>query len=848
MSRIMFWDLETENKPWFGAVASPRCPDNYVVLNGWAIDTQPYDGAIEYIRNESKEQAASRPWLSIPDDAWLIVMHNAAFELDWSLVQQRQELHKFLKRGGRIFCTAYAHYLLSNQRDTYPALNEIAPLYGGTHKVDGVKALWEQGKLTSEIDPALLLEYLISPTHGDVANTRTIFYGQYQQLTERGMWDMALERMEGLLFNCYAMDSGLLIDTEVAFRQLEEGEAKIASLRESFRAYRGGYPGALEFKETSDFHMSAWLFGGPIKYRHRVPKFNDDGTPVWEKGDAVKMTGPVAMTVFLNEQGHMPVLMDSGTPQERIEWKDPETAGFDHGFTFERYKSGKNKGLIKVTREDTTTQKLIWEDTLYHAPPLCDLSLLSETIREEFLKEFTGKRKLADESPVIATGKDSLEFLTKRKEFPENVRKVLTDLDTFNKVDKDMGTYYLRKEYDDEGNVVKVSGMLQYMDDLNIVHHTLNTTATATTRLSSNRPNFQNLPRGNTSDVKAMFVSRFSSPKWLIYALGVGLIGQEFFDLCMDEIKRGIKNGFICELDYSALEVVTLAAFSQDKQLIKALLDKIDMHCLRLSAKLGEPYESVLEKCKNQDHPEHAKYDAMRTDIKPPAFAYQYGATAMGISFSTGMPVEEAQAFIDREKALFPGVEAYFDQEVFPMVAATRQLFREQTDSGEWRVYGRGHYKAVGGTCYEFREYEKVRTVFEGGQRKRVQVMEFKPTQMRNYPIQGESGFFVQGISGRVIRWLIANDFFGGRVFVINTVHDAIYVDCHHSVLDIVLAGIKAIMEDLPRYFSEKYGYNLNVPFPAAAEFGLNMKDKLHWHEGVLNDPATVEKLYGRAA
>ena len=843
MSRIMFWDLETENKPWFGAVASPRNPENYVVLNGWAIDTQPYDGAIEYIYNKDVTEAKSRPWIKIPEDVWLIVMHNAPFEMDWLLVQERQEFMRFLKRGGRIFCTGYAHYLLSNQRDTYPALNEIAPLYGGTHKVDGVKALWEQGKLTSEIDPALLLEYLISPTQGDVANTRTIFYGQYQQLVERGMWDMALERMEGMLFCSFAMDAGLLIDKQTAFAQLEAGEAKLVELRKSFAAFRSEHPQEVEFKETSDFHMSAWLFGGPIKYRHKVPKFNDDGSPVWEKGDAVKLTKPTPMTVFLNEEGQMPVLIGEG-----VVWKMPEVAGFDHGFEFERYKSGKNKGLIKVTREDTQVQKRVYEDTTYMCPPLCDLKLLPEVIREEFQKEFTGKRKLADESPVYATGKDSLEFLTKRKEFPEAVRQVLLDLDTFNKVDKDMGTYYLRKELDDDGNVVKMSGMLQYMDDLDMVHHILNCTSTVTTRLSSNKPNFQNLPRGNTSDVKKMFVSRFSSPKWLIHALGVGLISQEFFDVCMDEIKRGIKNGFICELDYSALEVVTLAAFSQDKQLIKALLENIDMHCLRLSAKLGESYESVKEKCKNQDHPEHAKYDEMRTDIKPPAFAYQYGATAMGISFSTGMPLEEAQAFIDREKALFPEVEAFFEKKVFPAVESTSQMFREQDEHGNWRVYARGHYRTEAGTCYEFRQYEKVRTEWVNGQRRRVSRMEYKPTQMRNYPIQGDSGFFVQGTCGRVIRWLIANDFFGGRVFVINTVHDAIYLDCHHSVLDIVLEGVKAIMEDLPKYFSEKYGYNLNIPFPAAAEFGNNMMEKIHWHKGVLSEPEIIEKLYGRAA
>ncbi|APU03166.1 DNA polymerase [Ralstonia phage phiAp1] len=828
MSRIMFFDLETENHPWFGAVASPRCPDNYVVLNGWAVD----DGPIEYLRNESKEEAASRPWLTIPDDVTMLVAHNAPFEMDWALTQQRQELHKFLKRGGRVFCTAYAHYLLTNQRETYPSLNDIAPEYGGEHKVDGVKLLWEQGFRTSQIDPALLLEYLISPTQGDVANTRRIFYEQVRQLQARGMWEMALDRMEGMLFACFAMDSGLMVDRKLAFEQRDAGEARLKELSLGFQAYRSEFPADVIFKETSDFHMSAWLYGGPIKYRHRVPKFNDDGSPVWEKGDAVTLTSPVEMVVFLNEQGQMPVQIG-----DEIVYKEPEVAGFDHGFQFARYKSGKNKGLIKVTREDTSIQKRVWEDTTYLCKGVIDLKALPESVREDFLDEHTGKRKLADESLVISSGKDALDFLKARKEFPEHVQKIIKDLHEFNKVDKDMGTYYLRQEFDDDGNVTKQSGMLQFLDDLDIVHHSLNMTSTVTTRLSSNKPNFQNIPRGDTSDVKKIFVSRFNSPKWLIWALENKHIDQTLFDVCMAEILqaqqegRWAKNGYIVELDYTALEVVTLAAFSQDKALIKALLDGTDMHCLRLSKKLKEAYEDVLKKCKDEAHPDHARYHVMRTEIKPPSFAYQYGATARGISYSTGMPIEEAEKFIADEKELFPGVEAFYDEQIIPTVERSTQNFREQSDAGDWRVYGRGVWQSPGGTCYEFRQWPKMITSWEGGRRIRMEVMQYKPTQMRNYPIQGESGFFVQGISGLVIRWLIANDFFGGRVWVINTVHDAIYLDVHHSVLDIVCKYVKQIMESLPQYFSQKYGYNLNVPFPAAAEYGPNMHTKEHWKE-----------------
>ncbi|MES9280132.1 DNA polymerase, partial [Cutibacterium acnes] len=145
------------------------------------------------------------------------------------------------------------------------------------------------------------------------------------------------------------------------------------------------------------------------------------------------------------------------------------------------------------------------------------------------------------------------------------------------KAQKDLGTYYLSETFDEDGNVTGQSGMMQFIQPDDIVHHTINMTSTETTRLSSARPNSQNLPRKGTSKVKQMFTSRFDGGK-------------------------------IVEADYSALEVVGLCGFSKDRALTKALVEGIDMHCMRLAAKLGETYEEVKHKAKdNEDHPDHAR-------------------------------------------------------------------------------------------------------------------------------------------------------------------------------------------------------------------------------------------------
>lgn len=784
-NKIMHIDLEVENNPYYGAIASPRHPDNYVVMLGVAIDETPMSGERVLTHFQNKEEAAD--WLDIPDDVWLVVAHNAPFELDWMWVQQRPKLEAFLKRGGKFFCTAYGHYLLSNQQDTYPSLDEIAPLYGGSRKIDGIKALWEQGYLTSQIDPTLLAEYLIGP-RGDIENTRRVFYGEFKQLLDRGMWKMAMDRMEGMLFCTSAMDSGLYVYRDLAMAQLRHGEAQIEQLRVQFNKHRQNFPADAEFKESSAYHMSAWLYGGPLKYKARVPSTDEAGNVVPEKAD---------------------FYLFGKTYVEAVEGFEPGTeafanAEFEYG-AVDRYKAGKNKAQPKKHRKDTDRPKMKWGHLVHQCEGLVPLSSLAEDVREQFQKEFTGKRTLSDDSPVYSTGKDALDVLSKRKEISEEARAVVQALLQFAKLDKDMGTYYLREQFDEDGNVLKQSGMLQYLNERSYVHHTLNCTSTVTTRLSSNKPNFQNIPRGDTSDVKKMFTSRFGA------------------------------DGVILEADYSALEVVTLAAFSRDKNLIKALLDNIDMHCMRLSQQLGEDYLDVLKKCKDENHPEHARYSSMRTDVKPKAFAYQYGATAHGIAFATGCTVAEAQAFIDAEKALFPEVETFYDEVITPEVNSNIKRHREEVD-GQFRSFGTGTWQSWGGTTYEFRQWPK--TIWHEGQK--TSIMDFKPTQIRNYPIQGESGFFVQGICGKVFRALLERDFFRRNgvqmVYIINTVHDAIYLDVHLDVLDEVAALVKQIMESLPQYFSEKYGYPLDVPFPAAVEFGASMWQKIHWHPGVLDE------------
>ena len=782
----MVWyvnDLENQNHEWYGAVASPHCPDNYIVATGWCID----GGEVQHEYYNSADEAKQSDWLARGlEGQSMYVAHNLTFELQWLLHEYPDVILKWINDGGRFFCTQYSEYLLSNQTHQYAKLEDLSVKYRdeGTsehdvRKLDEVKILWESGVLTADIDKELLLSYLCDPVHGDIANTRRVCFKQYAELKRRGMWEMFQARMDSLLFNAIATFNGLYVNQEIAHKNLEVQLAAIEELQTDILSQLPkDMPPELEFSFTSGYHQSALLFGGEIGYKKKVPY----DPPKFEKVDCYsfdKMTVPVAYF--------------EGEDAESLENWEAE-----HGEVV-RYKSGKNKGQPKVFREDSAEEKLKWGDFTYRFEGLLDLDKLPSHVAEQYTgkrAEFKGKRTLSCGTPVYSTSGDSLDILAKFTDAAKPLHQLAT-------LQKDTGTYYLMEKPNG-----KTSGMLQYVEPTSIIHHQLNNCATITSRLSSSKPNFQNLPRtdeddeGNSkSKVKEMFTSRF---------------GEE---------------GRIVEVDFSALEVVDLAAVSGDTNLLRMLTEGIDMHCYRLAAKLKEPYEDVKRKCKDSNDPDNARYSRMRTDIKPRAFAHQYGATAAGISYSTGCSLEEAEEFKAIEFKLFPESNAFPVEHVRPQVEATGMAElpeREFTEGVGWSLYRRGYYQAKSGTCYSFRQYEQ----WQEGQK----IMDYKGTQIANYPIQGESALIVQAACGLVIREFIKRGFFGGKVLPINTVHDAIYLDCATEALAIEAGTlVREIMEGTPKWLAEKipalkdWAYH-TTPFPAVAEYGSSMAEKIHLH------------------
>lgn len=768
-------DLETQNIPYLGHASSPHHPDNYIVAAGWAIDGEP----VQSLYFESKEEALASDWLekALEGQTYLVAF-NAGFEIMWLYHCYKDTFMKFINRGGKIWCPQLAEFMLSHHQTMYPSLVDCSLKYGGDKKIDEVSILWGQGVLTADIDKALLMQYLAGERSvdedgevygfdGDVANTRRVAFAQYKLMKEQGMYIAFQIRCMSLLFNAISTYNGLYVDMDIARKNQAEQEKQIEHIKADIVSSMPELPDDFEFSFTSPNHKSALLYGGTVQYKAQVAY----DPPKFEQIEAYEYTSddcnkPVRYVPI----GHASI--------------------FTTYYKLTVYKSGKNKGQPKVFKIDSDVPKTKRGDKLFKFDGLVNLDELPKAVRDNFIgdrAEFKGANELPCGTPVYSTSGDALELLVRYTDVAKPLLKLAGLI-------KDTTSFYLTTAPNGTQK-----GMLQYVREDGILNHSLNNCATVTGRLSGSRPNLQQLPRDGTSRVKEMFVSRFG------------------------------KDGRMVEVDYSALEVVALATISGDTNLMRMLIEGIDMHCYRLAAKLKEDYESVKLKCKDHTHPEHRLYSQMRTDIKPRAFSHQYGASAGGIAYSTGCTLEDAEEFKRIEFELFPESNAYPTDVIRPAVEASgmsQPMQREYVEGAGSTLYRRGHFQAKSGNCYSFRQFPK------WDKESRKQVLDYKDTQIANYVIQGEASFIVQAACGRVILYAMQELLADGEALPVNTVHDCIMFDCINEQVAIkVGTKVKEIMESTPKWLAkvipalQDWNYQ-TTPFPAEMELGQSMMDK----------------------
>lgn len=153
------------------------------------------------------------------------------------------------------------------------------------------------------------------------------------------------------------------------------------------------------------------------------------------------------------------------------------------------------------------------------------------------------------------------------------------------------------------------------------LHTTYNQVVAATGRLSSDRPNLQNIPirteRGR--EVRKAFVPR----------------NDDFV---------------LLSADYSQIELRIIAELSKDSGMIEAFTKGIDIHAATASKVFGVGLDEVDRE--------------MRSKAKAVNFGISYGQTAFGLSQSLGISRTEAKEIIDNFFMQFPGIRNYMDDSI----------------------------------------------------------------------------------------------------------------------------------------------------------------------------------------
>lgn len=153
------------------------------------------------------------------------------------------------------------------------------------------------------------------------------------------------------------------------------------------------------------------------------------------------------------------------------------------------------------------------------------------------------------------------------------------------------------------------------------LHTHYNQTATATGRLSSSEPNLQNIP------IRTEMGKR---------------IRQAFI--------ADNENNVLLTADYSQIELRILAHIADEAGLIKAFQDNLDIHQATAAEVFGVPLEKVSV--------------SQRSQAKAVNFGIAYGMAARRLAQTVGLPLKEAQEFIDNYFRKYPGIKNYIDNTI----------------------------------------------------------------------------------------------------------------------------------------------------------------------------------------
>jgi len=193
------------------------------------------------------------------NDASLLIGFNIKFDLHWLA------RYGITFNNARIWDCQVVHFILTGQSDSYPSLNSVCEYYGLESKLDVVSEhYWKNGIDTPNVPREILEEYLLK----DLELTRQVYEKQVEELADKPL----LRRLVSL------HNQDLLVLQEMEFNGLLYDEGKSNELASELdkdieRLDRLLYDvhSCDSLNLNSVDHLSAFLYGGSIRLRRRVP-------------------------------------------------------------------------------------------------------------------------------------------------------------------------------------------------------------------------------------------------------------------------------------------------------------------------------------------------------------------------------------------------------------------------------------------------------------------------------------------------------------------------------------------------------------------------------------------------
>jgi len=469
---------------------SPFNPDNILVSVG--INDE------YYFTNHSErvDEGCHAKIQKILDNTKLLIGHNIKFDLSWLL-------EAGFKYDGNVYDTMIAEYVLNRGVRKSLTLLMCCQRRKLDAKDDAVKEYMDRGVSFENIPAEIVEKY----GRVDVAITRQLFDSQ--------MADLRTDRDKGLLKTIKVMNEFLIVLTDMERNGINVNLEDLSDVEREYRA---------EF---------AYL-------KQKIDKI------VYEKMGDTKIN--------LGSPEQLSWLIYSKKPKDKNEWSKIFNTGVDK-FTKKNKKRPKfsfAQFRMLVTNNSEPIYRTMASQCLH-----CNGKGVIKKIKVDGTpyKKYTKCDDCYGEGFVYAN-------MAKLAGFNQRPRSVYdisdsgfkTDRITLNKIAgeaegefKDFIDSILRHNAISTYLNTFVEGLQNFTNANGLLHPKFMQAVTATGRLSSRDPNFQNQPRGNTFPIRKVIQSRF-------------------------------EDGQIIEVDFAQLEFRTAVFLAQDKQGMEDIKNNIDVH------------------------------------------------------------------------------------------------------------------------------------------------------------------------------------------------------------------------------------------------------------------------------